>query len=138
MRNVSRQAVMLNFLSYADKELTNCLVLASDWLRNISVWFGSTKRDSEKNVTRYKITGNMPLLIQILSDIDPLYFSISWPYRLIFKFVYSKLWIMIMFQISANLFRLKGVPPHLTNGRFLRTPGMSHPIFISLSLEIIW
>ena len=48
---VSRQAVRLQLLSYADKELTDSLVLASDWLSNISVCFGLTKRDSEKEVT---------------------------------------------------------------------------------------
>ena len=57
MSNVSRQAVRLHLLSYTDKELTNSLVLASDWLSNISVWFGLTKRDSEKS--------KIPLLLQI-------------------------------------------------------------------------
>ena len=52
-------------LSYADKELTNSLVLASDWLSNISVVILlDKKRFREK---RYKITGKIPLLKQILA-----------------------------------------------------------------------
>ena len=52
LRNFSRQVVRLHLISYPHKELLNSLVLASDWLSNISVLFGMTKRDSEKEVTR--------------------------------------------------------------------------------------
>ena len=34
--------------------LSNSLVLASDWLSKSSVWFGLTKRDSEKKVTKWQ------------------------------------------------------------------------------------
>ena len=37
LQNVNRQTVRLYLLSYADKELTNSLVLASDWLSKFSV-----------------------------------------------------------------------------------------------------
>ena len=45
MQNVSRQAVMFYLLSYTGKELTNSVLLASDWL-TISVcviWFDKQK-----------------------------------------------------------------------------------------------
>jgi len=37
LQNVSRQAVMLDLLSYTDKELTNSLLLASDWLTILAI-----------------------------------------------------------------------------------------------------
>ena len=43
----------LIYFYIADKELTDSIVLASDWLSNINVWFGLTKRDSEKKVTKW-------------------------------------------------------------------------------------
>ena len=36
----------------AEKELTNSVVLASDWLSNINALFGLTKKDSEKKITK--------------------------------------------------------------------------------------
>ena len=51
MQNISRQAARLHLLLYVHKELTNSLVLTSYWLSNIRVWFGLTKRNSEKKVT---------------------------------------------------------------------------------------
>ena len=59
--NVSGQAVMLYLLSYTDKELTNSLLLASDWL-TISVfviWF-----DKERFIVKSNImTSKIPLLL---------------------------------------------------------------------------
>ena len=53
MQNVSRHAVRLHLFSCADKELTNSLVLDTDWLSNINVRFGLIKRDSENKVTKW-------------------------------------------------------------------------------------
>ena len=57
---------MLYLLSYTDKELTNSLLLASDWL-TISVcviWF-----DKERFIEKSKnMTSKIPLLLQILGD----------------------------------------------------------------------
>ena len=55
---------MLYLLSYTEKELTNSLLLASDWL-TISVcviWFDK-QRFIEKS---HKMTSKIPLLLQIL------------------------------------------------------------------------
>ena len=55
---------MLYLLSYTDKELTNSLLLASDWL-TISVcviWFDKVKfNEKSKNMT-----SKIPLILQIL------------------------------------------------------------------------
>ena len=47
MQNVSRHALRLHLLSYADKELTNSFILG--W----QIHQGFTKRDSEKKVTKW-------------------------------------------------------------------------------------
>ena len=48
------------------KELTNSLVLASDWLSNISVRFGLIKRDSEKK-SQYHWQNSSPFTNPCLS-----------------------------------------------------------------------
>ena len=53
MQNVSRQAEMLYLILDTDKELTNSLLLASDWL-TISVcviWFDKKRKEKNHNMT---------------------------------------------------------------------------------------
>ena len=59
------QAVRLNLFTYADKALTNSLLLASDWLSNFRVWFGLRKRFREKS---HKMAGRIRLLLQLLGS----------------------------------------------------------------------
>ena len=68
LQNVSRQTVMLFLLSYKDKELTNSLLFASDWL-TISVcviWFDKERFIEKSNNTTSKIS----LLLQILAQVS--------------------------------------------------------------------
>jgi len=63
LQNVSTQAVMLDLLSYTDKELTNSLLLAFNWLTilAISVWCWFDKeRFTEEN---HNMTSKIPLLL---------------------------------------------------------------------------
>ena len=64
MQNVSRQAEMLYLILDTDKELTNSLLLASDWL-TISVCVILFDKESfmEKS---HNMTSKIPLLLQIL------------------------------------------------------------------------
>ena len=54
---------MPHLLSYADKELTYSLVLATDWL--CVIWF-----DKKRFRESHKITGKIPLLLQILDQMS--------------------------------------------------------------------
>ena len=57
---------MLYLLSYTDKQLTNSLLLASDWLTILVcvIWF-----DKERFIEKSKnMTGKIPLLLQILAS----------------------------------------------------------------------
>ena len=58
----------LYLLSYADKELTNSLVLASDWLNNIRVWLVQQNEIHRKS---HKMISKIPLILQILDDDIP-------------------------------------------------------------------
>ena len=75
MQNVSRQAEMLYLILDTDKELTNSLLLASDWL-TISVcviWF-----DKERFIEKSQdLTSKIPLLLQILAPITKNYFRVK-------------------------------------------------------------
>ena len=59
---------MLYLLSYADKELTNLLLLASDWLTISAcvIWFHK-ERFIEKC---HNMTSKIPLILQILGQIE--------------------------------------------------------------------